>query len=192
MDKKAEIKRCGKELFSSKGFKDTNVSDITKMAGLATGTFYNYYISKDQLFMELYIEENTKLKKDILQAIDLEADPLQITRKMIRLNYEGMYANPILKEWFNREVFHKIEQNFRKGNGLEQVDFVFDTFVEVVRGWQKKGRMRSDIDAGMIMAMFAAIVNVETHKEEIGFQYFPEIVDYLAEFILKGLTECPE
>ena len=49
-DKKTDIFNCGKELFSSKGFKDTNVSDITKVAGMGVGTFYNYYDSKEKLF----------------------------------------------------------------------------------------------------------------------------------------------
>ncbi len=38
-DKKAEILRCGKILFTEQGFKKTNVSQITEMAGMATGTF---------------------------------------------------------------------------------------------------------------------------------------------------------
>lgn len=41
-DKKMELFNRGKELFSAKGFKDTNVADITKMAGVSVGTFYNY------------------------------------------------------------------------------------------------------------------------------------------------------
>ena len=62
-DKKEDILNCGRKIFSSKGFKNTNVSDITKMAELGTGTFYNYYSSKEQLFIEIFLEENLKLKK---------------------------------------------------------------------------------------------------------------------------------
>jgi AcrR family transcriptional regulator len=57
MDKKAEIYRCAKELFEKKGFKNTNVAEIMQAAGFATGTFYNYFKSKDQLFMEIYSDE---------------------------------------------------------------------------------------------------------------------------------------
>jgi AcrR family transcriptional regulator len=190
IDKKAEILRCGKELFCTKGFKDTNVSDITRLAGNATGTFYLYYPSKDALFMEIYIEENTKLKRKIMQTIDLEADPIRVIKEVTMLNFQGMMENPILKEWYNKEVFAKIEQNFRKENGLEHVDFLYDTFIEIVKGWQASGKIRNDIDAKVIMAIFAAIVNVETHKDEIGFQFFPDVVDYLADFTMRGLMDC--
>lgn len=192
MDKKAEILRCGRELFSANGFKDTNVSDITKKAGIAAGTFYLYYPSKDELFMEIYNEENVKLKREIMAALNLDGDPMTVIAEMIRLNYEGMTANPILREWYNRDVFTRIERKFREQNGLEKVDFMYASFAEVVKKWQADGKMRADIDSSMVMAIFAAIVNVDTHKEEIGLQYFPALMGYLTEFVMSSLLTRPE
>ncbi|APM39799.1 TetR/AcrR family transcriptional regulator [Clostridium kluyveri] len=190
IDKKADILKCGRELFSSKGFKDTSIAEITKMAGMATGTFYNYYPSKDKLFMEIYLEENVKLKRNIMESVDLEASPIDVMKKIMFLNLKGMTSNPILKEWYNRDVFNKIEQSFREENGFDCVAFLYDNFIEIVKKWQIKGKMRNDIDAEMIMAIFSALVNIETHKEEIGLRYFPQVLEYLAEFTMKGLMDC--
>ncbi len=190
IDKKEAILKCGKELFSSRGFKDTNIAEITKMAGVATGTFYNYYPSKDTLFMEIYLEENVKLKKSIMESLDLEDEPIKVIQQMMLLNFKGMSENPILKQWYNKDVFNKLEQEFREENGLDSVDFTYDIFIKVVEKWQAEGKMRRDIDAKMVMAIFTAIINVDTHKEEVGIQYFPAILEYLAEFTLKGLMDC--
>mgnify|MGYP000987960898 FL=1 len=189
-DKKTLIRNCGKDLFSNKGFKDTNVAEITKMAGVATGTFYNYYASKEKLFMDLFLEENAKLKKDIMKSIDLNGDPVNVVKEMMFLNDQGMKVNSILREWYNKDVFAKIEQNYREENGLDSVGFLYDSFIEIVKRWQMAGKMRPDIDAEMIMAIFAALINVDTHKEEVGLQYFPQVLEHLAEFTLKGLTDC--
>jgi len=191
-DKKAEIYRCGKELFIEKGFKDTGVADIMQRAGFAVGTFYRYYPSKDHLFMEIYNQENVALKRAILDSADPRDDPLTLIREMMRRNVQGMQANPILKEWFNREVFHKIEQRFRETNAIEHVDFFYDCFIEVVRNWQREGRMRRDIDAEMIMAIFTAFINIDLHKDEIGIQYFPELMEHLGDFIMKGLMQSDD
>ncbi len=188
MDKKMEIYRCAKELFSSNGFKDTNVSDITKKAGIAAGTFYLYYPSKEDLFMEIYLDENTKLKKSTHASVNLDGDPMIVVQEITRLNLVGIQSNPILREWYNRDVFAKIEQKYREKNGLEHVNFIYDIFLDVVKKWQVEGKMRADIDSRMIMALFGAIINVDTHKEEIGVQYFPDIMGYLTEFVMKGLT----
>ncbi len=191
VDKKADILECGRELFSSKGFKDTNISEITKMASIATGTFYNYYPSKDKLFMDIFLEENIKLKRSIMKSINLEASPLEVMREMMFLNAKGMTSNPILKEWYNKDVFKKIEQSYRDEKGIDAVEFLYDSFIEVVRKWQAERKVRSDIDAEMIMAIFSALVNIDTHKNEVGLKYFPQVLEYLAEFTMNGLTNCP-
>ncbi len=188
-DKKANIFNSGRELFSSKGFKDTNVSDITKMAGIGVGTFYNYYSSKEKLFMDIFLEENVKLKKSIMESIDLEGDPLNVVKELMLLNIRGMNSNPILREWYNRDIFSKLEQHYREENGIKHVDFLYNSFAELIKKWQTEGKMRDDIDRELIMAIFNALINIDTHKEEVGNQYFPQILDYLVEFVIKGLTE---
>jgi AcrR family transcriptional regulator len=117
-NKKAEIFNCAKELFVIKGFKDTNVSDITKMAGIGVGTFYNYYSSKDQLFMEIFIDENEKLKKSF-DRTDMEADPVKALLEMLSVNFKGINSNPILKEWYNRDLFSKLEKQFYEQGGIK-------------------------------------------------------------------------
>ncbi len=175
-------------MFSANGFKDTNVSDITKMAGIAAGTFYLYYPSKDKLFMNLFLEENVKLKRSILEAVDPNGDPFSVIQELMRRNMEGMAANPILKEWYNKDVFAKIEEKYREENGLEHVDFMYQSYIEIVKKWQAEGKLRADIDSEMIMAIFTSIITIDTHKDEIGLQYFPKIQEYLMEFIMNGLA----
>jgi AcrR family transcriptional regulator len=188
-DKKEAIYKAGKALFSSNGFKNTNVSDITKAAGMATGTFYNYYPSKDKLFMEIYMEENVALKKSIMDAVDPEGDPMDVVKVMMVLNLKGINTNPILREWYNRDVFNRIEQIYREESGIDNFHFLYDSYIDIVKKWQAEGKMRSDIDREMIMAIYSALINIDTHKEEIGLQYFPQLMEHMADFVMKGLTE---
>ena len=191
-DKRKLLYDCAKELFGIKGFKDTNISEITQKAGVAVGTFYKYYPSKEKLFMDIFLEENVKLKKRFLKSLDLTQSPLEIMRQMMALNAEGMNTNPILREWYNKSVFEKIEKLYREENGIQVVDFLYDTFLKLVNEWQAQGKMRKDIDSKMIMMVFAAIINIDTHKEEIGIEYFPQLLALIAELIMKGLMDCSE
>ena len=50
MDKKAELLAEARQVFAEKGYKKTNISDITKRAGMAVGSFYKYYESKEAIF----------------------------------------------------------------------------------------------------------------------------------------------
>ena len=191
MDKKAEILRCAMEQFTSYGFKKTNVASIMKCTSFSTGTFYNYFKSKDSIFMELYIQENRIVKEKIIASVNLEENPMQVLQKMLVMNYEEMSKNPILKEWYNRDIFSKIEQNFCKEEGLDDLDFLYDLFYEVIEKWQQSNQIRNDIDSEMIMALFSSVILVDTHKDEIGIKYFPQLIDHLATFVMQGLMNMP-
>ncbi|MEA5047837.1 MAG: TetR/AcrR family transcriptional regulator [Eubacteriales bacterium] len=190
MEKKLLIYETAKAIFSEKGFKDTSIQAITKAAGIAVGTFYLYYSSKEQLFMEIFKDENTKLKRSFLETLDREQSPRTIIRDMLRVNQQGIQSNPILREWYMSEDFRKIELAYREEHAIDSLDFLYDTFLTLVQRWQAEGKMRSDIDSRVIMKVFEAIINIDTHKDEIGMEYFPVLLDTMTDLVLKGLTDC--
>ena len=189
-DVKEDIFNCGRMLFSSKGFKDTNVLDITIMAGIGVGTFYNYYSSKEKLFLEIYIKENEILKKNITESIDLNDDPVTLVTKIVTQNISAMNSNRILKEWYNREFPNKLEQYFCEQDGFGNIDEIMHSSTELIKEWKANGKVRADIADDMIIAIFNFILYIDIHKTEIGVQYFPKILHYITEFIMKGLADC--
>lgn len=189
MDKKTNIIESARELFYSKGYKDTNISEIAKNAGIGVGTFYNYYESKDAIFMEIYLNENDKLKNKIIESIDLNGEPSDIITKLVVQNANEMNSNPILKEWYNKELFSKLEKSFYEKGIIENFDNnTRSGRLEMIEKWKAEGKLRNDIDTNMINAIFNSIMYIDIHKEEIGIKYFPQILVYITEFITKGLT----
>ena len=191
-DKKADIFNCGKALFSSKGFKDTNVSDITKMAGIAVGTFYNYFSSKENLFIRIYLKENEKLKKHIMESIDINDDPIIVVKEAISRSLSSVRSNPILKAWYDRELFSKLEKEFYKESKDRNFDLTYNSLAELIKKWKVEKRIRTDLDDEFILALFNSITYVDIHKKEIGIDHFPQLIEYLASFIVKGLTDFSE
>lgn len=189
-DKKADIFNCGRKLFSSKGFKDTSILDITIMAGVGAGTFYNYYASKEKLFLEIYIKENEELKKRLFESIDINDDPVSLVTKLVTKNISDINSNLILKEWYNKELFSKLEQYVYEQGGLESIEeFMHSGKIELIKRWKAAGKIRNDLDDAMIIAILNSILYIDIHKSEIGIQHFPQILYYITEFIMKGLVD---
>jgi AcrR family transcriptional regulator len=192
IDKKADIFKAAREVFYTKGFKDTNISEIAKQAGIGVGTFYNYFESKEKLFLEVYIKENKDLKMRLMSSVDFNDDPVTFVTKFITLNLDEMSSNKILKEWYNKELFVKLEQYFTEIDEMDNInELMVDGKVELIRNWKAEGKLRSDIDDGMINAIFNSIPYIDIHKNDIGIEYFPQIIKHITEFIMKGLTNCP-
>lgn len=186
---KSEIFNNAMELFRQNGFKETNVSDITKMTGIGVGSFYNYYSSKEEIFLKIFYYENKLLKKSIIDNIRLEDEPIKIFKEIITKLFDGMKTNPILKEWYNRDSFIKIQKkvDIHELRG-ELDDFSYNIFIGLIKEFQVIGRFRSDIDSDLILALFNSLSYIDLHKEEIG-DLFPQVINHLIEYIVKGINQ---
>jgi AcrR family transcriptional regulator len=163
------------------------------MAGVAVGTFYNYYPSKDHLFMEIYVEENEQLKRKLMESVDPDEEPVKFIKKFLALNFEGMSSNPILKEWYNRDLFSKLEKDFYEQDGFKSIsEFMNRATIELIKKWKAGGKLRDDLDDDLVLAILNSIFYIDFHKKDIGIQHFPHLIDYIVEFVMKGLSSCPK
>jgi AcrR family transcriptional regulator len=60
---KKKIKETALSLFEEHGFDVVTIEDITKSAGVSKGTFYVYYVSKDQILVDQFKKIDKHYKK---------------------------------------------------------------------------------------------------------------------------------
>lgn len=70
LKRQADIMSFALDLFSSNGFNSTSIDHIIKKAGIARGTFYLHFASKDDI-LEMIIDTNLKMLYDILSQLDI-------------------------------------------------------------------------------------------------------------------------
>lgn len=66
------------EEFGEKGFHEASVSSITRRAGVALGSFYTYFDSKDALFRALVADMSEKVRTSARSALHEGMGPLEI------------------------------------------------------------------------------------------------------------------
>lgn len=69
--------------FSEKGFHEASISAITTRAGVALGSFYTYFDSKDAIFRALVSDMSEAVKQASRAAIDPAAPALTIERQAL-------------------------------------------------------------------------------------------------------------
>ncbi|MEJ5185647.1 MAG: helix-turn-helix domain-containing protein, partial [Candidatus Geothermincolales bacterium] len=69
MRRREEIIRTAREIFSQKGFSETRVTDITEKAGIAKGTLYLYFRSKEELFLAVIRDAAERLRNSVAEAL---------------------------------------------------------------------------------------------------------------------------
>jgi AcrR family transcriptional regulator len=70
---RAALKEAARSCFSEKGFAATQVADVSRTAGVAHGTFYVHFASKEALLDELLAEFNDSLVRS-LRLLSTEGD----------------------------------------------------------------------------------------------------------------------
>ncbi|AFA48854.1 TetR/AcrR family transcriptional regulator [Acetobacterium woodii] len=86
MDKREKILKAALELFNQYGFDNTPTARITKEAGVATGTLFNYFKNKEELINVLYLSCKDSLTNGLSRGFEQEST-FRSKLKRIYINY---------------------------------------------------------------------------------------------------------
>ena len=76
----------GAELFGTYGLKKTNIEEITNAVGIAKGSFYSFYNSKEELFLDVLGQTEKKFIKEMqILSKKMKASPKETFKKSFRL-----------------------------------------------------------------------------------------------------------
>ena len=142
-DKREAILRAAIKVFAQKGYFSSKVADIAKEAGIADGTVYLYFKSKDEILHSIFdraMEEFIAEGKREIAAIE-EADGR--LRRIAGLHLEKLGADRDLAIVFQVELrgSTKFMEEFSGGGFAEYLDIIRQTIAE----GQKTGVFRQDI-----------------------------------------------
>ena len=93
-NKREKIIASAGRLFGEKGYHNTTTAEIAEAAGVAAGTIYIYFSSKEELLVAVF-EEFLGLHMDRLrEGVARESTPEGKLKRLISLGLELMEANP--------------------------------------------------------------------------------------------------
>lgn len=137
MDKRERLLYAAAELFTQQGIQNTTTAAISRKAGVATGTLFNYFSSKDALIEELFRHAHESMiaatAVDRIDTTDYRQAFMQLWTRGITWGCE----NPTLF-WFVEEVSRSAFRN-RNQAVIRWLDF------ELVREFIETGIRRGII-----------------------------------------------
>lgn len=112
---------AAEEVFAERGYYRTSVSEITRRAGVAQGTFYLYFESKDEIFRELVRQLGRELRRATREAMAGAPDRLTAERRGFEAffnfarHHRGAYRVLYEAEVVDREVFEEYYRTLAEG-----------------------------------------------------------------------------
>jgi TetR/AcrR family transcriptional regulator, fatty acid metabolism regulator protein len=188
-DKRERILSAAVRVFAKNGFHATRVSDVAKAAGVADGTIYLYFKSKDELLVSLFEDRLAKLLSYVEQEVPKQPDAAAKLRRIIELQLGLLEGERELAEVIT--VIIRQSSKLLKEFAAPKFASYLDVIAQVVAEGQARGEFRRDLPASLVArATFGALDGIaltwalgKAEKGALG-----RAAGQLAELILRGLA----
>jgi AcrR family transcriptional regulator len=122
-DKKQRILVAAAKLFVENGFHGTPTSMIVKEAGVAKGTLFNYFETKENLIKQIYLEDKKYVEKHILSGVKPDFT-VKKKLKHLFLSYLDIciqypYGYRFQKLFRSSSFYEKLTEEEKEVNGID-------------------------------------------------------------------------
>ena len=175
-------------VFARKGYYNARVSDIAKEAGIAAGTIYLYFRTKDDILVTLFREKMTEFVGTVRKAIADEPDAVAKLRRLIHLHFELLEGRPELAEVV--QVEQRQGQKFFRGASAHEISSYFALIGSVLEEGVAEGRLRPTLPVKIATkTLFGAMDQMATSwvLGKRGYQ-LADTADAVTDIFLQGVA----
>jgi TetR/AcrR family fatty acid metabolism transcriptional regulator len=154
-DKRSAILDAALRTFVRRGYPETKVAEIASEAGVAEGTLYNYFESKETLLLALFDEKWNAIITEIREKSSRLDDPNDKLKSVFALVVRMFKKNRHLAELFMIDI--KQSSLFLNNYTINRIVEFLDLIEEILKEGKQKGIYRKDLDTRVAkMVIFGA------------------------------------
>lgn len=150
------ILSAAEKVFSEKGFTKAKVSEIAKMAGVAEGTVYEYFGSKEDLLLSIPKRHFESYLGDLPQVFEIKT-PLRKLRRFIRYFF-ALFS--MEREFLKIFVLHlQLSKRFYGTQEFKNFVSYFRTIQDIIEEGKSQGTFREEVNPRVFGNMFLGTFN---------------------------------
>lgn len=187
-DKPQQIIEAAVRVFARKGYYNSRVSDIAREAGVAAGTIYLYFKTKDDILVTLFREKMAEFVGALRKAIVDEPDAASKVRRLVALHFRMLEENPELAEVVQVEL--RQGQKFFRGAASQEIGAYFALIGSVLEEGVAEGRFRSGLPVKVATKMLFGAMDQMATSWVLGKRGYRlvDTADAVAEIFLQGVA----
>jgi AcrR family transcriptional regulator len=156
--KKESVKRViltsALPLFYEKGYADTSVALIMESVHLATGTFYNYFESKDDLLRQAIKAKFVEIQGELQKIYETELTQRKKLAAVFKTSTQLFAKNRALIGLYMQLPSTEPKEQMKAPHGPLLKELV----LSIIKKGQQSGEFRADVPAESISETFRALV----------------------------------
>jgi TetR/AcrR family transcriptional regulator, fatty acid metabolism regulator protein len=190
--KRERILDAAIKVFAAEGFYNAKVSQIAHEAGVADGTIYLYFKSKDDLLINLFEDRMEMVNANLREALETESTAVARLRRIVKLHLELVEQNRDMAEVISVEL-RQSSKFIREYSNPKFAEFLRTIAGAVVEG-QRTGELRTGIDPYVFArALFGALDEIALawlvkHPGSKASIELPRAAEQLGDLFIHGLA----
>jgi TetR/AcrR family transcriptional regulator, fatty acid metabolism regulator protein len=187
-DKPQQIIEAAIRVFARNGYYNSRVSDIAREAGIASGTIYLYFRTKEEILVTLFRDTMAAFVAHLRREIADETDPVAKIRRLVALHFTVLEQNPALAEVVQVEL--RQGQKFFRGASAHEVSAYFELIGSVLEAGMASGRFRADVPVKIATKVLFGAMDQMATSWVLGKRGYrlADAADAVATIFLKGVT----
>ena len=187
-DKHQQIVDAAVRVFARNGYYNSRVSDVAREAGVASGTIYLYFKTKDEILVTLFREKMAAWVAYVRDKIRDEADAVAKIRRLVALHFSVLEKDPALAEVVQIEL--RQGHKFFRGASAHEISAYFELIGSVLEEGQAAGTIRRDIAVKTaVKVLFGAMDQMATSWVLGKRKYrLSDAAEDVASIFLRGVT----
>ena len=187
-ERRNEIITTAEEFFLTKGFNKTTVNDILKRIGIAKGTFYHYFVSKEEVLDDVIAQI---IDQEIMRAKEIQESDGTALEKLIT------FLSPNTSESTHKEEivdkFQLPENALMKQRALEgTINQVCPVLAEIIAEGTQQQEFRTAYPLESIQFLVAGLQTMFDSIEKLPPEIIQKRVIAAADLFFKALAINPE
>ena len=191
-EKRTKILGAAARVFAREGFYSARIGDVANEAGVAHGTVYLYFESKDDLLISLFRESLSEVVQHVKAEIQKEKNAEDKLRRMISLQLELIETNPDLTALMLIELPQT--GKFLSSDSIDGLAAYIDMIADILNEGIAEKVFDDSIDANVIATViYSGIQGIATRWVLEKMTYpLNEVADEISEMFLKGIEPRQE
>ncbi|UOE92132.1 TetR/AcrR family transcriptional regulator [Alkalihalobacillus sp. LMS39] len=179
-----KIKKVARELFSQAGVKKTSIKELTERVGIAQGSFYKFFESKELLYFVLLEEDELEIKQEVMSQFSNleEMGPSQFANVIVYA-VKHIQSYPLLYRLYSTDeyeyVVRKLPKEVLDTHGQEDTI----SLTPLLQHLQQAGKVQMSINFDVVSGALRALFLLPLHKKEIGEAVYMDTLLFMAEAI---------
>jgi TetR/AcrR family fatty acid metabolism transcriptional regulator len=156
-DKRDALLRAAIDTFAARGYYNAQVADVARAAGLAAGTVYLYFRSKDDLLISIFERTMTEAIAEGRRGIESLPDAAARLRGIARLHLDRLGRDRALAIVFQVEL--RQSTKFMERFSATQLREYLGVIRDVIAEGQGAGTFRKDVNPTFAAKLFFGMLD---------------------------------